>query len=70
MPNKNIPHKSICSPPAMEESVRESQLEMQKSDKPIVLMEFEFEENYIMSRRPTRLSLKILSQTKKSDGVS
>lgn len=58
MTNKNIPRKNVCT-----------HLPIQKSDDSIVPTKLEFDESYIRSRRPTRLSLKLLSRAKESHPV-
>jgi len=64
MPNKNFPRKSARSHLFLEASMRESHLAVQESDKPVVSTAFEFDASHIMNRRPTRLSLELLSRAK------
>lgn len=64
MANKNIPRKSVRSHLFLEASLHESHLAIQENDKPAVSVAFEFDVNHIMSRRPTRLSLELLSRAK------
>jgi len=44
--------------------MREPYLAMQESDQPVVSTKFESVRSYIMSRRPTKLSLELLSLAK------
>lgn len=65
MSNKNIPRKSVRSHLFLEASLRESHLAIPESGKPVVSTPFKFDESHIiMSRRPTRLSLELLSRAK------
>ena len=64
MPNKNSPRKSARSHLFLEASMREPYLAIQEENKPPVSTAFEFDESHIMSRRPTRLSLELLSRAK------
>jgi hypothetical protein len=64
MANKNYPCKSVRSHLFLEASLRKSHLAIQESDKPVVSPEFMSDESHIMSRRPTRLSLELLSRAK------
>lgn len=64
MANKNFPRESVRSHLFLEASLRESHLAIQESDKPDVATAVEFNVNHIMSRRPTRLSLELLSRAK------
>lgn len=64
MANKNIPRKSVRSYLFLEASIGGSHLAIKESDKPVVSTAFEFDESLIMSRRPTRLSLELLSLAK------
>jgi len=67
--NKNIPRKSVRSHLFLEASVRESYLTMQEKNKPVFSTKFEFDENHIMSRRPTRLSLELMSRVKEKSSL-
>lgn len=64
MSNKNIPSKSVRSHLFLEASLRESHLAIPESGKPVVSTAFESDESHIMSRRPTKLSLELLSRAK------
>jgi hypothetical protein len=66
MANKNIPRKSVCSHLLLEASMCESHPSMQESEKPVVLTKLESFESYIMTRRPTKLSLELLSRAKEA----
>ncbi len=64
MTNKNIPRKSVRSHLFLEASLRESHRAIPESGKPVVSTAFELDESHIMNRRPTRLSLELLSRAK------
>jgi hypothetical protein len=64
MPNKNFQRKSACSHLFPEACMCESCLTIKEVDKPLAARKFEFYERYIMSRRPTKLSLELLSRAK------
>ncbi|MBI3903254.1 MAG: hypothetical protein HY306_10015 [Nitrosomonadales bacterium] len=67
MHNKNFPHKSVRSHLFLEASMRESCSAIKEADKPLVSKKFEFDVRHIMSRRPTRLSLELLSRAREME---
>lgn len=68
--NKNVHRKSVRSRLCLEASMRELYETKQESNKPLATTDFEFDEDNIMSRRPTKLMLQLLSREREKKGKS
>ena len=70
MSNKTVPRKNVLSRLYLDASMRESYEAKKASNKPLATTDFELDEDNIMSRRPTKLMLQLLSREREKKGKS